>query len=60
MGFPQLHVPNGYEGVNQCHFNFIWESCLACSPCKIEQAVLQNSQCEFGFRTVTAVRKDGE
>ena len=36
VDYPLLEVPptvGDYQGVNQCNFDFIWESRFACAPC---------------------------
>jgi len=62
VDYPLLEVPptaGYYQGVNQCQFDFIWESRFACPPCQHHQVDLHEGFCqEDGTRLVTVTKKE--
>ena len=64
VDYPLLEVPptiGDYQGVNQCNFDFIWESRFACAPCTDQQVEYSEGFCqEDGYRLITITKTDDE
>ena len=58
--FPNFNEDPDYRGQSQCHFNIVWHTRLACSPCRKSDVTMSRGMCEAnGMRTVHATRNVG-